>query len=167
MKYYVVNEEGEVINELKEGTRYIEVNNGDRVIRANSIKSYKEKKESTTKIDFPFIKVNVKWVGEVSDRCALFGFLLKYITFIDNMLIFSNGTPLNTANISRASGLSYSTCCRQIEMLVKRDVIRKKRVNNRYILFFNPFVAMRGKWISNDTINLFSDSKYREGVEIE
>lgn len=167
MKHYIVDENGEVVKELNEGIRLVEVNNGDRIVRSTSIKSYKDRQVETKKVDSPFIKLNTRWIDEAFDKCPLFGFLLRYICYEDNMLLFSNGKPINAANLSRVTPLSYSTCRRQLDMLLKRDILKKVRTNGKYIYYLNPFIAMCGKRMSIETINMFNGSKYKEGAKVE
>ena len=166
MKHYLVNEEGEVVRELNEDTRLVEVGSGDRVVRSNSITSYKNKTSTTRKVEFPFVKVNVKWVGDIGYDYPLFCTLLKYLHYEDNMLVFPNGKPINVANLSRDSGKSYITCYRQMMSLIKLDVVKKVKTGNRYIYYLNPYLALCSKRVLITTLDMFKGSKYKEGVRI-
>lgn len=159
---YVVNEEGEVLNEIEDEGNVVILRAGDRVIRGDSIHSYRSRIANASKMDYRFIKINDRHIYSASRGVPLFTALLSFINYEDNLLMFSNGKSINASNLSRYTKMSYSTCRRQLDTLVERDVIKKVRSNNKILYYFNPYIAIRGKYISNNTLSMFRESEYRE-----
>lgn len=159
---YIVNEEGEVLNEISEKGRIVVIDDGDRILKKNSILSYRRKKDNTSKVDYGFIKLNERYIREAGRDCSIFLTLLENLSYGDNLLMFPNGRYLNATKVASLSGVSYATCRRQINILLERDVIHKVKVGKQTLYYFNPYIATKGKYIDNDTLEMFKNSKYRE-----
>ena len=170
--YYVVDKDGEVISELYGDTtnirelggnsRLIVANEGDRLLKRNSLVAYNKKKSKTGGVKIDFAKVNRRYIGRITMLYPLIMVLVGYINYEDNVLSYSNGKIVTPTNLSRVTGISISTCKRQFRGLVELGIIKRVRLDRKYVYAFDPYVANCSKDISLETLELFKASGYRE-----
>lgn len=164
--YYIVDEKGEVVDEIvaEEGTkgRLLYVEEGDRVLKRNSLLAYGRRKGKYEKADIDFVKV-IRNLDNISYSCPIVITLLRYIGYEDNVLMHSNGKRVTPSSLSRITGISLSTCKRQFKKLMELEVIRRTKTEIGYVYIFNPYVANCSKEIDIETLNMFRKSRYWEG----
>lgn len=155
--YFIVDSNGEVIKSIKNPNNYIQLEEGDRVLRHSS----KKYLQDTEKIKYGFVKVNINHISEVSDIAPIVFKLLPYIRFSSNLLLYDNYVYVSPRNFAMVTDKSLSTVRRQFQKLEKYDVIKKVPVGkNKYAYYFNPYIACRSTRVEIDTLNLFCKSKY-------
>lgn len=155
-QYFLVNDEGEVLKTVENPeTSLVILNKGDRVIRKKSI----DYLANTEKIKYPFIKVNYEQFGDICREVPLVGCLLPFIIYSNCMLVYENNVFVTPRNFAMRLGISYSTSRRVFRTLEKMGVIKKQLSSpNKYIYYFNPYIACRGTRIEVETLNMFCKS---------
>lgn len=162
-KLYLVNEEGEIINEIN-------AKNGDRLIidrkdvRDNKIKT-KEYLAETEKLNYPFPKLNNNNIEKVANVSPDFFKLVPYVGYLDNILKFNNGIILNMGNVEKIIGNSKEYVRKSIVNMVDRDLIRKHGRGNTAYFVVNPWICHRGKRVSKLALKEFKDSEWRGDVD--
>lgn len=155
--YFIVDSNGEVIKSIKNPNNYIQLEEGDRVLRYSSKKLLRD----TTKIQYRFIKTNDEYLGEINRVAPIVCDLLRYIHYASNLLVYENYVYVSPRNFAMVMGISISTVRRQFQKLEKLEVIKKVPINGcKYAYYFNPFVACRSSRVDVDTVNMFCKSKY-------
>lgn len=157
--YYLVNGEGEVVETIEDVNRYVKLGAGDRVLRYNSTK----KLNTTKKLSYHFIKINFEYYPKIGFSVPLVNILLPYIHHSSCELIYENGVYVTPLNLSRSIKMSLSYCRRSFRKLEELDVIKRCTISKkRVIYYFNPYIATRGARVEVNTLNMFSESSYRE-----
>lgn len=147
-KKYIVNEDGEVLQELQPG---------DRILSGNSVKYL----TNTVIMKNRFIKVNDLILYELSSKADFINKLLKYISYTDGVLRYSNGKYVLPSNLEKHLHISVRTIQRKFKELMDEDVIHKcKSYNGSFFYVFNPYIAMRGKRITKELYEEFKNSKW-------
>lgn len=161
-KYYLVNENGEIINE-------IDTKEGDRIIvdrkkeRDNKIRT-KEYLAETSTMEYSFVKINVEAVEKVTDLCPMAFKLFRYVGYLDNILKFSNGVLINQGNVEKIIGGSKEYVRRLIVQMQDLDIIRKHGRGNTAYFVVNPWICSKGKRVSKLALEEFKDSEWRGDV---
>ena len=150
---YIVNEYGEVIDEVSNDETIVKLRAGDRVYR----KDANPKKERMTTIKFPFIKLNLSAAWELR-KFKLSYLLMEYIEYQTGRLVFNNGVPINRKNLAKACGVSQVTINRQLPKLIENEIVRVVKNGRDDVFFFNPFIAHIGKQVTNSLYEMFKDS---------
>ena len=162
-KYYLVNEEGEIINE-------IDTKDGDRIIvdrkkdRDNKIRT-KEYLAETERLDYSFTKLNTKNIEKVANITPEIFKLLPYIGYLDNILKFNNGILLNMGHVEKIVGSSKEYVRKTIIKMEENDLIRKHGRGNKAFFVINPWICHKGKRVSRLTLEEFKDSEWRGDVD--
>lgn len=162
-KYYLVNEQGEIINE-------IDTKDGDRIIvdrksvRENKLKT-KEYIAETDRLDYAFTKINTSNIEKVAGECPLAFKLFGYTGYVDNILKYSNGILLNQESVERIIGGSKEHIRRAICYMQERDIIRKHGRGKTAFFVVNPWICHKGKRVSKLALEEFKDSEWRGGVK--
>lgn len=162
MEAYLVDEEGRILKEIKDPNKYIELSDGDKVVRKGVLQYLSE----TIDIRYHFIKINPIIYGKMANKYPILNDLIEYLGYMDNVLSFKNGKPLEMKNLPSICNKSLSTIKRQIKGLIEEDVIHKiKDDRKRNVFIINPFVAMRGRKIYLSLYEEFKLSSLRSEVE--
>lgn len=157
MTKYIADENGVVIEEIKDDEIVIKVGQGDRIIRKNSIDYFHDTKELKKR----FVKVNDQALSLLSKYGKYICLLIKYVGYMDGILKFSNGIYLSNKGIAKIFMITERNAIKIIEDLVKEDVIHKHKNKNKNYYTFNPWIASRGKRVS---IELYNEFKMTEWV---
>lgn len=150
--YYLMNSEGEIIQEL--GTDLDRILNNDIIIRGVPVRK-------TKKYDYKYIKFNYKAIKELQKQCPLGIYLLEYLSYKTNILAFSNGVLINQTNFAKETGVSRQTACNLFKKLKKLRVIDVLRVNNRNVYVLNPYIALKGNQIYEDIAVKFEKTEWQ------
>ena len=158
-KFYLVNEEGEIINEIstKDGDRIIV---DRKEVRDNKLKTQSYLAE-TEKLNYPFIKLNMKEIEKVADISLDIFKLLPYTGYLDNVLKFNNGILLNMTHVEKIIGNSREYVRRSVANMVENDLLRKHGRGKSAYFVINPWICHKGKRISKLTLEEFENSKWR------
>lgn len=154
---YIADENGTIIDEIKDNEMIIKINSGDRVVRKKSLDYFEDTKELKKR----FIKVNDQAINILNKYGKYICCLLKYVGYLDGILRFNNGIYLSNKTISKIFEVNERNTIRILNDLIKEDVIHKHKEKNRNYYTFNPWIASRGKRVS---INLYNEFKMTEWV---
>lgn len=159
MAKYIADENGVIIEEIKDDEIIVKVGRGDRVLRKNSIDYFEDTKE----IKKRFVKVNDNAVGTLYVYGKYICLLLKYVGYMDGILRFNNGIYLTNKSISKIFGMTERNAIKILNDLIKEDVIHKHKEKNKNYYTFNPWIASKGKRVS---ISLYNEFKMSYWVNI-
>lgn len=154
MAKFIADENGVIIEEIKDDEIIVKVGHGDRVLRKCSIDYFQDTKE----IKKRFIKVNDQTTNMLSKYGKYICLLLRYIGYMDGILKFSNGVYLTNKSISKIFGISERNTIKILDDLIKEDVIHKHKDKNKNYYTFNPWIASKGKRVSKELYNEFKMS---------
>ena len=163
-KLYVVDEDGVVVDVVEgNGVRYDVLFEGDRIIR----KATAQYLSDTTEIKYRFIKINPLAWSQIAYKYPILNKLVYYVDYTDNILSYRNGKFVQSKDIPKLCNVSQSTASRQLQGLIKEDVIHKirdKKAHTTYLMM-NPFVCMRGKKVYKSLYTEFGSSKWKSETE--
>ena len=158
---YLVNEYGEVIDELKDGQVFVVLQEGDRILRKDDI----EPVEKTVEIRMRFAKVNFMVIGEICDKYSIFGKLIQYVGYGTGKLIHRNGRLITRENLPEICGVSKITVDRQLKGMLKDDILKKELTVDGIAYFMNPYIVHLGKRINYSLFEMFKNTEYRFNYE--
>lgn len=159
---YLVDNNLEVIEIIKEGQRFATLDDGDKVIRKGVLQYLND----TTDIKYHFIKINPKIFDKYCKKYSILPYLTCHIGYMDNICCYDNGKIIRLKDLSKVCEVSETTIKRQLKGLIADDIIHKVPYKkNQKCLMINPYLAMRGKRIYLSTYNEFKLSALRSEVE--
>lgn len=82
-----------------------------------------------------------------------------YINFPTNSIVIDLKTPTQEEMQDRL-GVKKSKMFQILKELENNDIIKKVKINGQTIIYFNPFLYCCGKYVHQDTYELFKDSIY-------
>lgn len=162
-KMYLVNEEGEIINEIDPKENRVVIQSLEDL--KNKGKALK-KLENSKRIKYRFAKVNIENIVEVKKVAPFFIDLIPYISYFDNILRFDNGvkiTPLNIGLVYGAKNVSKQYGNKIVKTLVSEDIVHKYGVGKSSYLVVNPWICYCGKTVQVDVAQEFEESKWKRG----
>lgn len=160
----VDKETGEIVNDLYPG---------DKIVRAESKKSYKKytnsKKETPEyeKWDLDnFYRANISELSllmkELSQTEKAFLFSISpYVSFEDSHLQYRNGVDIGTEDLVKITGMSRATVYRTIDDLISKDVLYKGKNSRSRQYFVNPWLFSKGNRINKVLKTMFKNYKIR------
>lgn len=155
--YYIVDDDGEVIQEL--GSDLERLSGGDFIIRNNI------NQKSLTKIEYKYVKFNLKIGKILFDDCPQAFWLLPYLEYKTNFLMFSNGVYITPTNFAKEIGLSRVRVSAIFSKMKQLDIIRLVKGKNRNVYMFNPYIAMKGNQIYSELLVNFENTKWESLAE--
>lgn len=159
---YLVDNNLEVIEIIKEGQRFATLDDGDKVIRKGVLQYLND----TTDIKYHFIKINPKIFDKYCKKYSILPYLTCHIGYMDNICCYDNGKIILLKDLSKVCEVSETTIKRQLKGLIADDIVHKVPYKkNQKCLMINPYLAMRGKRIYLSTYNEFKLSALRSEVE--
>lgn len=159
---YLVDNNLEVIEIIKEGQRFATLDDGDKVIRKGVLQYLND----TTDIKYHFIKINPKIFDKYCKKYSILPYLTCHIGYMDNICCYDNGKIIRLKDLSKVCEVSETTIKRQLKGLIADDIIHKVPYKkNQKCLMINPYFAMRGKRIYLSTFNEFKLSHLKSEVE--
>lgn len=158
---FIVDSSGTILEEIEDNENYIKIERGDRVLKGNTISYLKSKA-----INYPFVKVNSILFGKYAKKYPILNSLIQYIGYMDNVITYTNGKKVKLKDLPKICEVSSSTIKRQLDGLVKDDIIHKIKNGKNRNLMINPYVAMVGKKVYLETYKEFESSELRYEVEM-
>lgn len=150
----IVNEHGEVTNELYEGDLA-------KVIRAAT----KEFLMGTMEFNQnePFIKVFRRNLFELStqltgNESTLLFYLIGFIRYETGVLSYDNGVVLTKESIASDIGVCQKTIERIMSSLISKQILGRHKVGDHACYTANPFIFMKGQRINQTLYKLFKDT---------
>ena len=159
-KYYIVNSEGEIIQDLGENIDnaiFTRLDEND-IVRKRGIGIGKEE---TKELNLDFAKFNYKAGMELYKRCPQILMILPYINYEDNYLKYGNGTLVTATNFSKHTGYNKDYVAEVFRKLRNNKIIEMTKINGKYVYIVNPYVVMRGKKMIVSTINKFENTDWQ------
>lgn len=157
----VIDEYGEIINEIYEGDKIVRQEQDE--YKKTHIIGFK-KKEAFVKV---FIHPITALFKELPTKeYAVTMALMPFISYNDGILRY-DGKIIDVKTISNILGENYETFKRIIASLIKKEILGKvERPSDTYAnktkkcLVVNPFIFLRGQDIEKDIVALFENSKW-------
>ena len=162
-KYYLTNENGEVIDIIDSPDKYVKLSDGDKVVRRGVIQYLSQ----TVYLKYRFVKVNHLVYGDIARKYPIINILIKYLGYMDGILSYKNGVYVKMKDIAKICDVSESTAKRQIRGLLLEDVIHKVRDKEKKqtYLVMNPYIAFIGRKIYLSLYEEFKLTEYRNKCE--
>jgi hypothetical protein len=156
MPRYIVNENGEVIEEINDETAIVKVNYGDRILRKKTIDYFKD----SITLKHKFVKANDLALYNTNSYAKYINKLLIFVGYMDGILKFSNGVFLKNKHISEIFEINTRNTNRVMNELAKQDIVHKHKKDKVIYYTFNPWIACRGKRIDIDLYNEFKMTEW-------
>ncbi len=153
---FLVDENGEVINEVPRGKMFTYLDEGDRVFRRDRI----DEIDRMSPVNMRFGKINLTDAAIIGHKYPIFLDLMKYVQYGTGKLVFRNGLPVSRDSFPRICNVSSHTIDRQLKGLMKDDVIKAVRNGKNKIYYMNPYILHLGQKIRNALVDLFKDTFY-------
>ncbi len=161
-KSYIVDENGEVLQEIDDIDRLVSLEYGDRVLRKGTLKYLND----SIDINYHFIKINPKIFDKYCKKYSILSYLVCHVGYMDNICSYDNGKIIRIKDLPKVCGVSEITVKRQLKGMIEEDVIHKVPYKkNQKCLMINPFLCMRGKRIYKSTYEEFRLSSLKNEVD--
>lgn len=161
-KSYIVDENGEVLQEIDDVDRLVSLEYGDRILRKKTLSYLND----TTDIKYHFIKINPKVFDKYCKKYSILPTLITTVSYMDNICSYSNGKIIQVKDLCKVCGVSEITVKRQLKGLIEDDIIHKVPYKkNQKCLMINPWLCMIGKRICKSTYEEFKLSSLKNEVE--
>ena len=158
-KYYIVNGDGEIVQDLGvniENAIFTRLDENDIVIK----KGTGIGKEETKEVRLDFAKINYKAGMEFYKRCPQILMILPYINYEDNILKYSNGALVTANNFAKHTGYNKDYIVQVFKKLKDNKILEMAKVDGRYVYAVNPYVVMKGKKMIVSTLDKFKDTDW-------
>ena len=168
IKYGLINENGETV-----GFVY----HGDRIVKGKS-----PNEDAKEFIEFKrYIHHNKFCINSIQQltnenlsgaEYKVFWFLSEHVRYDNNKVTFDNGEALTVDNISVPSlsnnVLGKSAIYNALRKLIKKEIVFKVNgTDNNIEYFLNPYVIMKGNYVSKQSKSMFEKSKWCKKREVE
>lgn len=158
-KYYIVNGNGEVVQDLGENIEnavFTRLDPNDIIIK----KGIGIGQEETKEVYLDFAKFNFKAGMELYKKCPQILMILPYINYEDNILKYSNGKLVTATNFAKHTGYNKNYISDVFKKLRRNKIVEMTKINGKYTYVVNPYVVMRGKKMIVSTINRFENTDW-------
>lgn len=155
IKYNIVDvKSGDLINVMYPGDR-IRRDEQDKFLITNTQLNPKEE----------FIKVFVKPLLKLSTMLTnpeawFVTYLLRYLNYNSGVLKREDGSCITIDNIMDECDLKPSYTYNLIKSLCDKGVIAKCKTEGHVYFVMNPFIFMKGKYVSNTLIDIFKNTQW-------
>lgn len=161
-KSYIVDENGEVLQEIDDIDRLVSLEYGDRVLRKGTLNYLND----SIDVKYHFIKINPKTFDKYCRKYSILPNLITTIGYMDNICSYDNGKIIRIKDLHKVCGVSETTIKRQLKGLIEDDIIHKVPYKkNQKCLMINPWLCMRGKRIYKSTYEEFRLSSLKSEVD--
>ena len=154
-KFNIVDvQSGELINVMYQG---------DRIRRDEQDEYTRNKTQLNPKEDF--IKVFVKPLLKLSimltnPEAWFVTYLLRYLNYTSGVLKKDDGSCVTMDDIMDESGLKPSYTYKIIKSLCDKGVIAKCKTEGQIYFAMNPYIFMKGRYVSNTLIDIFKNTQW-------
>ncbi len=121
--------------------------------------------QDTVDIKYHFVKINPRVYYKYAKKYSILDTLICHLGYMDNVCSYDNGRFITTKNIDKLCKVHKSTIKRQINGMIKDDILHRRIIDKQRCFVINPWLAMRGKRISLETYNEFKASALRSEVD--
>lgn len=136
---------------------------GDRIRREEQDEFTANKTLLNPKEEFikVFVKPLLKLSTMLSNPEAWFvTYLLKYLNYTSGVLKREDGSCVTMDDIMDESGLKPSYTYGLIKSLCDKGVIAKCKTEGKIYFAMNPYIFMKGRYISNTLIDIFKNTQW-------
>lgn len=145
-----------------------EFNDGDRIVRKESLESFSRMKErakqcqSWTKEMAPFYKGNIEEIRktmkalDIYEKAFLYS-IATYIGYEDCCLKHDNGKELRFDTLVEITGISKGKLSSVINGLIDKNILYKGKNSNTTQYFVNPWLFCRGNRINKVLKTMFKN----------
>lgn len=146
---------------------------GDKIVRAESRRSYKKytkSKDSTPEFEKwdldNFYRANISELSLLmedlsqAEKAFLFS-ISPYVSFEDSHLSYGNGIDIGTEELVKITGMSRATTYRTIDDLISKDVLYKGKNSRSRQYFVNPWLFSKGNRINKVLKTMFKNYEIR------
>lgn len=158
---FLVNANGEVVQEVPRGQIFTYLNEGDRVYRKDGVENI----EKSAPINMRFGKINLKELANIGHKYPIFLDITNYVQYGTGKLVFRNGLPVHRSDLPKICNVSKNTIDRQLKGLMRDDIIKSVRDDKKIVYFMNPYVLHLGANMRQSLIDLFADTEYKRTCE--
>ena len=151
---YLINENGEVLEVIKDYERYTKLESGDLILRKNALKFL----DKTIEIKYDFVKLNYNIFSKYCKKYSILPTLVSTVGYGDNICEHKNGKKININQLIKICNVSKSTLTRQIKGMIEDDLIHKIKNGHSYNIMVNPYLCIKGKRLEINTYNQFKSS---------
>ena len=155
---YLVDENGVVLEEIKENQSFAIINQNDRIIKSGTIEYLK----GTVSLNYRFVKINIDAFEELYKYAREIWLILPYIQYTNGVLAYSNGRVIHPKGLSGILKKKRRSGSSTIKLLCDLDVIHKHKDGRTYYYTFNPYIACKSKRITQVLFEDFKNTKYRK-----
>lgn len=160
-RYFILDtQNGELVRSLGDNLDGILNISGNLVgTRIEGIKEFK-------KTNYKYVKVNINALDKLCDISPLAFKLLKYVSYKENSLMYSNGKYITQTSLAKTLGVSRVYICRAFKKLKEEEIISTIKKGKKTIYILNPYIATRGNETYIEVLNKFVKTKW-EGLAEE
>ena len=158
---YIVDEHGEVLDEVSNNETYVKLNEGDRVLR----KDFIEKINKRRKINMRFAKVNPLVNGDISRKYSIFPYLTRYVGYMNGVLRYRNGKLVKRDDIGELCRVSNITAIRQLRGMIRDEILKTVKTDEGVAYIMNPFIVHLGTDVNDSLYEMFENSIYSSNYE--
>ena len=177
--YIIIDENGEIKEEIY-SSRVVGLNDGDRIVRKNSIDHFRRKKEEEEKkpcedfndkeyinvVSDTFTKIGIEELRcvlkelDVFEKAFVFG-CVPYVGYEDCKIKYGNGIALNMKDFTRISGISERKLFDVISSLIEKHLLYKRKEKNKISYYINPWIVFRGIKLDSSLKDMFGEYEIR------
>lgn len=149
-KYYLCNEEGEVIREVSPNEKLLSNGQTEYLL-------------GTEKISYDFVKLNIEVIKDFGNLLKYIVKLLPYIELGTGILKYKNGLKIRTSKgFCRIFNIKEDRAEIVVRELKREDIIHKcKNKEDGMFFVFNPFIAHCSRRVPTTLYREFYTSKWR------
>lgn len=151
--------------EEEDQRNYVELNEGDRVLRKKSIDFLKNTDEiQKTEMYVKFFLKSASVLAREklsSTEMSVCLELLQYVRYDTGYLAYENGSKLTLDDIKRRCDfISNTSIVRAIDELVDKKILAKVRTGKENNYLVNPYIFMRGARVNKTLSKTFENTKW-------
>ena len=155
---YLVDENGEILNEFTENDVVTTLNPNDRILRNTSVEYLK----GTVAINIRFFKVSILALQNLNKHASEIWTILPYVDYATGILTHPNGRLVRPKALASKLRKKRRSGAMIIKELCDLDVLHKHKDGRTYFYTFNPYIAIRSKRITKELYDEFKDTIYRD-----
>lgn len=154
-KYNIIDvDTGDLINVMYQG---------DKIRREEQDEYVQNKTQLNSKEEFikVFVKPLLKLSTMLTNSEAWFvTYLLRYLNYTSGVLKKDDGSCITIEDIMDECDLKPSNTYNLLRSLCLKEVIAKCKTGDQIYFAMNPFIFMKGRYVSNTLVDIFKQTKW-------
>lgn len=163
-----------VVLDIVTGEKLTDLNPGDRIVRGESVKNYKEVESDQLAWmqKEPFGKVYQYATTKLAKKLSkaehmVFLYLIGFVRYGSGVLAFSNGRYVTRASIAKELNVSLRTVDAALNRLRQHKILRKSDSWREVQYYMNPYVVSVGREINKTLHEMFKNSSWAQDYTVE